>query len=120
LNALPSDDMGFGIDYITNKKLITGKYTTTDSTGNRLKVEFNNNGKVSGFLNFKTYYINADFEAGLENNLDEIDFDVNTKKQKTFTFRFNADTLNLYDTYENADSTKLVLGKLKYKLVRHR
>ena len=120
LNSLPLDDMGYGIEYVTDEKLISGKYSTVDSTGNSFKIEFNSEGKVTGFLDFKTYYINTDFEAGPENNLDEIDFDVSTPKQKSYTFKFNVDTIDLYDIDHNADSTLLMTGKLKYKLVRQK
>ena len=118
--ATDKNDAGWGITYITHKKLIVGKYLMSDSKGHRSIVEFADNNQVHGFLDFKTYYVNADFEAGPENNLDEIDFNINTKKQKGFTFKFSAGTLNLYDTKENADSTLLLIGKLRYKLVRQK
>jgi hypothetical protein len=118
--ATDETDMGWGIQYITNKKLITGTYTFNDSTGNSSKIKFDVNGRVIGFLSFQTYYMATDFEAGPENNLDQIYFDFETKKQKMFTYQLNADTLNIYSTYENADSTELIQGKLKYKLVRQR
>lgn len=114
------NDMGYGIQYITNKILITGNYNLIDSTGHTEKVEFTNEGNVSGFLGFKTYYINTDFEAGPENNIDEITFDLYTKKQKDYAYTFNTDTLTLYETTANADSTKLFLGKMAYTLVKIR
>lgn len=113
-----NDDMASGIEYITNKILITGKYTVTDSLGAISKVEFKNNGKVSGFSDFKTYYINTDFMAGPQNNLDVIDFDVNTDKQKEYGYKINANTIDLFTTRSSADSTKILLDKLVYKLVR--
>jgi 6-phosphogluconate dehydrogenase len=58
--------------------------------------------------------------AGPENNLDEILFDWNTKNQKSFTFKFSKDTLNIYETREDADSINLIVDKLKYKLVKHK
>jgi len=112
-----NNDMGYGIQYITNRILITGKYTFTDSTGHVEKIGFTNEGDVAGFLNFKTFYINTDFIAGPENNLDVIDFDINNN-QKEYAFKFNADTLSLYETKDNADSSLLVLGKLKYRLFK--
>lgn len=113
-----NDDMASGIEYITNKILITGKYTVTDSLGAISKVEFKNNGKVSGFSDFKTYYINTDFMAGPQNNLDVIEFDVNTDKQKEYGYKINANTIDLFTTRSSADSTKIFLDKLVYKLVR--
>jgi len=118
LSALLNDDMGSGIEYITNKTLITGKYTYVDSTGTISKVEFKNDGKVSGFLGFKSYYLNTDFMAGPQNNLDVIDFDVNTDKQKEYAYKIDGDTIGLFTTKSNADSTKLLLDKIVYKLTK--
>jgi hypothetical protein len=119
--ASGENDMGWGIQYITNKKLISGNYTTTDSTGAILKINFDNNGKVSGFYNFKKYFINTDFEAEPDNNLDEIGiYESNIGKAIWYPFKINSDTLNLYIPTENADSTSLSLDKLKYKLVRQK
>jgi hypothetical protein len=118
LHAQLNDDMSSGIEYITNKTLITGEYILTDSLGAISKVELKNDGKVSGFLGFKTYYINTDFMAGPQNNLDVIDFDVNTDNQKEYGYKINSNTISLFTTKSNADSTKLLLDKLAYKLVR--
>ena len=120
LNSQSSDDAGYGIQYITNKELISGNYLTSDIDGSSFKVNFNNEGNVSGLLDYKTYYMSTDFEVGIENNMDQIYFNIDTKKQKSYLYKFNADTLNLYETTENSDSTKLVLGKLKYKLVKQK
>jgi hypothetical protein len=118
LNNYAYNYMDYGISYLTNKALISGRYTTTDSTGTALKVEFNDEGKVLGFLEFVKYDINTDFVAGPENDLDQIYFDDYEKNQKQFLFKIKADTLNLYDVNKSADSIHLVWGKLKYKLVR--
>lgn len=120
LNSQSSDDAGYGIQYITNKKLISGSYVASGIDGPSFKANFDNEGNVSGLLDFKTYYMSTDFEVGIENNMDQIYFDIDTKKQKSYLYKFNADTLNLYETTENSDSTKLVLGRLKYKLVRQK
>jgi len=111
-------DMGYGIDYITNKKLISGKYIVTDSLGNTTNIEFTNDGKVAGFPGISTYYVNTDFEAGPANNIDQLSFDLYTKHQKDFAFKIYEDTLNVYRTTANADSTLLFFGKLVYKMVR--
>jgi len=118
--AIDPDDAAWGIGYIINKKLISGSYTTTDSTGNRLKIKFNNKGEVSGFLDFRKYYINTDFIVGPANNVDQIYLETDSKFQKMYNYKFIEDTLNLYETKNNADSTLLVVGKLKYKLVRQK
>jgi len=112
------NDMSYGIQYITNKQLVTGKYTATDSTGAVSAVEFTNEVKIMGFSNFNTYYITTDFVAGAENNIDEISFYVNDKQQQDLAFKIDADTLSLYHTTANAKATMLFLGKLAYKMVR--
>ncbi len=118
--ATDTADAAWGIEYIINKKLMIGNYTMTDSTGSHVKIKFNKEGYVSGFLDCKKYYINTDFEAGPENNVDEISFDIMTKMQKDYAYKLDSDTLNLYETKHNADSTLLLFGKLKYKLVRQK
>ncbi|MGF7037892.1 hypothetical protein [Mucilaginibacter lappiensis] len=115
-----AEDMGYGIQYIINKQLISGKYNMKDSIGNNSIVKFYNDGKVSGFLNFKTFYINTDFVAGPQNNLDQLIFDVQTKVQKDFLFKLQSDTLNIYEVNVSADSLRLERGKLKYSLIRQK
>lgn len=118
LNKQIGDDMGNGIEYITNKLLFTGRYTTTDTTGAALNIKFMNDGKVLGFPEFVKYTINTDFVAGPENDLDQIYFDDYEKNQKQFLFKATADTLTIYDVNESADSLRLKWGKLRYKLVK--
>jgi len=118
--AKGKNDAAWGIQYTTNKTLFTGKYISTDTTGTTSKVQFTNDGKVSGLMNFKDYYINTDFSATPEDDFDEIIFDLYGKKDKLYSFKINADTLNLYDAHYNADSTKLLLGKRAYKLVKQK
>ena len=119
--ATDESDAGWGIDYITNKKLATGSYEGVDSAGVSVKIEFKDNGKVYGFYNSKNYYISTDFEAGPANNLDQIGFyESDLMKAKWYSFKFNKDTLNLYNTYHNADSTLLFVGKRMYKLVKQK
>jgi hypothetical protein len=120
LKSQPDNNLGYGMDLAINKALVAGKYTLIDSAGTNPKVYFSEDGKVTGLLNFKAYSINVDLNSEPNNNLDEIGFDIRTKNHSSFTFKVDADTLNVYDTYENADSTELLVGKLKYKLVRQR
>ena len=118
--AKGENDAAWGIQYITNKTLFTGKYISTDTTGATSKIQFTNDGKVSGLLNFKDYFINTDFGATPEDDLDEIVFDLYSKKNTLYSFKINADTLNLYDTHYNSDSTKILLSKRVYKLVKQK
>jgi hypothetical protein len=119
-SAPPESDMGFGIAYIINQKLITGKYLVTDTAGTVFNVEFTNEGKVSGFLNFENYMLNADFEAGPENDLDELYFDVYKKNKKDYLVKLNADTLSLFDVAASPDSIHLQWGKLRYRMIKQK
>ncbi len=120
LNKQPDGDLGYGMAYIINKNLVAGNYTLTDSTGTSSKVTFNADGKVSGFYNFKEFMINIDLNSDPMENLDEIGFDYDKKDHASYSFKIDANNLNLYATHPNADSTELVLGKLAYKLVRQK
>ncbi len=116
----PADenDAAWGIQYITNKKLITGEYLMSDSTGSTRKATFNDHGKVTGFPGFENYYVNTDFSVEPGTNPDELIFDLYSRHQKLYAFKFNADTLNLFETKDKDDS--VLIGKLKYKLVRQK
>ncbi|MGZ3753982.1 MAG: hypothetical protein ACXVAY_21085 [Mucilaginibacter sp.] len=120
LNKQPDDDLGYGMSCYINKGLVVGSYALIDSTGEKSKVDFNSDGKVTGFFNFKKYIINIDLNSDVNDNLDEIGFDAFSKNRKSYGFKIILDTLKLYETLENVDSTELVLGKLKYKLVRQK
>lgn len=113
------NDAASGIQNITNKTLFSGLYSATEE-GRPVSVRFYDDGKITGLSNFKTFYVNTDFVAGPENNLDELIFDLQTKQQKSFTFKFNSDTLNIFETKPAADSVNLIVDKLRYKLVKKR
>lgn len=116
----PDNGLGYGTNYLVNKALVTGSYLLNDSTGSHTKVTFTANGKVNGFLNHSTYEINIDLNSDPMDNLDEIGFDIRTKSHRSFSYKISGDTLSLYNTYPNADSTELVLGKRIYKLVKQK
>jgi len=119
--ALDENDAAWGIEYITNKKLLTGKYLLTDSIGKTVNVSFFEDGNVLGFKGFEHYYLATDFGGGEPGgNLDEIIFDLNSKNPSNLTFKINSDTIYLYGTYLNQDSTELIAGKLKYRLVKQK
>lgn len=120
LNRQPENDLAFGMNYIINKNLISGNYIGKDSLDANVNVKFYNDGKMVGIAGLNTFFIEDDLGSEPLMNLDGIVFNFNTKQYKFYSFKINADTLNLYDTYPNADSTKLVLGKRVYKLVRQK
>lgn len=118
LNSQPKNGgADYGISYITNKLLITGKYTLADSSGSPMNIQFYNDSKVLGLGDFTTYEVITDFT---ECNTDLIYFDDYEKNRHGFSFKLKSDTLNIYEVKENADSTKQEVGKLKYKLVKYK
>jgi len=120
LKKQPDNNLGYGLYNYINKSLVAGNYELTDSLGSTSKISFSEDGKVSGFLACKSYDINIDLNSDVNDNLDEISFNTDAKRLLSYSFKIIADTLKLYETGENADSTELVLGKLKYKLVRQK
>jgi hypothetical protein len=120
LNKQPDDDLGYGLNYAINKGLIAGNYILTDTLNSTMKVTFTNDGKVYGFLNHSKYEINIDLNTTPMDNLDEISFDISSKSLASFSYKINGDTLNLYATHPNADSSQLILGKRTYKLIRQK
>nr|WP_294792607.1 hypothetical protein [uncultured Mucilaginibacter sp.] len=117
-NVQPGKDLSYGMDYLINKGIIAGKYSWVKDDNKSQEVVFSTEGKISGLGNFKTFYILNDLNMEPLNNLDEIIFDIYNTNQTSYTFKFDADTLGLYETKPNADSTLLLVDKLKYKLVR--
>lgn len=102
-----------------NKAFMTGKYTLLDTTTSK-PVEFDINGNITGFKDFKSYSILVDLDMEPMDNLDEISFKGDKKIYQSFSFKFDGDTLKLYDSKPNADSSLLVLDKLRYKLVKQK
>ncbi|MGV3508278.1 MAG: hypothetical protein ACO1N7_03235, partial [Sphingobacteriaceae bacterium] len=106
------------LQYMVNKTLVSGKYQATDTTGRSTTVRLTNDGKVIGLPSFSNYYVLTDFEAGPENNLDEICFNIHSNNQKCYAYEIKGDTINLYETIENEDHKTLTFGQQKYKLVK--
>lgn len=120
LKKQPHDDLGYGLALTVNKELIAGQYILTDTTGSNSKINFTEKGDVFGFFKYKKYWINIDLKSDRMDNLDEIGFDYGQKNHISYSYKINADTLNLYETHPNSDSSELILGKRVYKLVRQK
>jgi hypothetical protein len=112
------DELGSGMYQMINKALIAGDYILTDTMGKKSKINFSIDGKVSGLEDFKTYQIDVDFNNSPMENLDELLFNQFTNSGSSYTYKISLDTLSLYTTRANSDSTVAILDKLKYKLVR--
>jgi hypothetical protein len=111
-------ELGNSTYYMVNKTLITGHYLLSDTLNKVSKAYFDNNGTVTGIPGAKTYFIDVDFETPPGNNMDQIDFDINTKNDQLFAFKFDHDTLNLFNTKLDKDSINLILGKRVYMLIK--
>lgn len=108
----------YGIQYVANKVLLSGKYTATDSNGISSTIEMTDDGMVTGFGKHTTYYIYTDFLGAELTNLDEMSFDAFTKTQKPYIFEIAKDTVYLYQALENEERTLLIRGPLKYTLIK--
>jgi hypothetical protein len=104
--------------FMVNKTLFSGNYKTVDSSGKTLTLNFSNDGIITGFPNYKKYYVVTDFDAGPENNLDEVCFDIQTDNQRCYAYEIKGDTIKLYDIQEGENQTDIFLGQLRYKLIK--
>lgn len=116
---LSADSEPYGLQYMVNKVLFSGKYTATDESGVTTEIELTDDGMVKGFGTHKTYYVYTDFMTGDFTNLDEMSFDAFTKEQKPYVFEFSADRVKLYQALQNDERTLLVKGGLKYVLIKN-
>ena len=119
-NEFQGHKLGYSTYYVVNKVLIAGNYLMTDTLNSVSKVAFDNYGKVTGFPGAKVYSIDVDFETPPGNNTDQIDFNIGQKNNPTFAFKFNHDTLNLFQVSFDKDSIDYILGKRVYKLVKQK
>lgn len=113
--SLSDNNLGDGLQYIVNKKLISGTYKEMDE---ETIVELTNSGKITGFYNYSTYYVITDFVAGPENTTDKICFEIQTNDQRCYGFKINGDTLNLIKLPEDETDTIFQLMEPIYKFVR--
>jgi hypothetical protein len=114
------ESLGYWMDYRVNKGLVAGNYSFADSIGTISKITLTPDGKVKGLADFISYYINIDLNMEPMDNLDDIGFRNAHDVYKRYSFKINADTLKLFDTKPNADSSLAVLDKLRYTLVRQK
>lgn len=81
------------LSYITNSVMIAGNYVVTDSAGGKFSTLFAADGTVTGFNDFKTYYLQNDFEGDPQSGQDEIILNLYSKKQTEMTYKFDKDTV---------------------------
>jgi len=112
---VPKNSEG-ALQYMVNKTLFSGIYDASDTAGNKMKIQFRDDGLVKGVSNFKKYYVLTDFAAGPENKLDEVCFDIQTQNQTCYAFKIITDTINLYETPKSEEDS--LRGPLKYRLIK--
>lgn len=115
---LTEDSEPYGLQYMANKVLLSGKYNVTDEEGNTFKAELTDDGMAMGVAGHTTYYIFTDFIGDEQTNLDEMVFDPGAKTQKPYIFEIKADTVLLYKAMENEERTLLIRGPLTYTMIR--
>ena len=116
-----TSEEAWGLQYMVNKKLFSGNFILIDSLNRKTKIKFNDNGSLTDFYNFNTYYIQTDF-LGDSIWLYE---DLIILKNKEFdsleiyAFQIKKDTVYLYSVIPHEEiGLPFKLDKLKYKLVR--
>ena len=114
MDKQPAGDVAYAMNYMINHGIIAGKYQATDSRGKASTVQFTDDGKVSGFPGFSTYFIQNDLSAGPKNDFDEIIFNPKGSGQTSYAFTIGGKNITLYDVKAGKQ------GDLKYKLVRKR
>jgi len=118
-DKVQNSDVSRGLQYIVNKKLFSGNYLSIDSKNSTGKVKFNSDGSLTGFPDFKTYYVITDFLGGPVATFDEIIFNLYEENSKGFAFKIDGDTTFLYSTTGDEDKGEpLQIDKVEYKLVR--
>lgn len=113
------NDAAWGLQYIVNAKLFSGNYLLIDSTNSSTKINLKSDGSLTGYPDFKSYYVFTDFMGGPETILDGMAFNLNNKNSKWFAFKIENDTIFLYSTIGDEEAGELLqLDKIKFKLVR--
>lgn len=115
---LTDDSEPYGLQYMANKVLLSGKYNVTDDEGNAFNAELTDDGMAKGVAGHSTYYIFTDFIGDEQTNLDEMVFDPGSKTQKPYIFEIKADSVLLYKAMENEERTLLIRGPLKYTMIK--
>lgn len=103
-NSTTATDLGWGIEQVVNKKLLAGSYNVEGATP-PLVVKFNQNGTVTGFEGFTSYFAGTDFAMNDPDELPGSDY-IYFEKQGSnesiaYGFKIQADTLvlSLHDTH---------------------
>jgi hypothetical protein len=121
VHPIDHSQLGSATYQLVNEALVAGNYNMTDSVGAISKVGMSADGKITGFNGFATYLVNIDLNTDVMDNLDELilyNKSKDPRPAKEYSYKIIGDTLKLYSMRANADSTKAILDKLQYTLVR--
>lgn len=120
LDKQSDPDLGFGLQYSVNERLLTGAYLVRDSLGNSSKIFLKSDGSIVGFSAFKKYRISTDFMGGPHADFDEIGLSPdNEYNYQWFALVLRDNNILLHSTIGDPEKGETVqLGKLRYTLVR--
>ena len=104
--------------YQLNKTLFSGSYERIDSLEASGEIGLTNDGVISGLSSWDRYFVIADFVTANDSATDEICFQIQTKNQICFGYRFNGDTLRLFKKIEDENGEFKKPGDLEYVMVR--
>ncbi|HEV8507497.1 MAG TPA: hypothetical protein VGQ53_18925 [Chitinophagaceae bacterium] len=104
--------------YQLNKTLFSGTYEMVDSPGPLSEIKLTNDGAITGMPNWNKYFVIADFVAAGDSATDEICFEIDTKNQICFAYRFDGDTLRLFKEIQDKNKEFQKLGDLEYVFVK--
>ena len=101
-----------------NKTLFSGTYERVDFLGPPSEIKLTNDGAITGMPNWNKYFVIADFVAAGDSATDEICFEINTKNQICFAYKFDGDTLRLFREIQDKNKEFQKLGDLEYEFVK--
>jgi hypothetical protein len=114
--GIPGNEFGFGIEHVMNK-LLTGRYTYTDSTGKINWVKFTRDGSVDGLNGYSGYEILADYTTE-ETEGDKISLIYPNEKTEWHFFKIEGNKLNIYEIIKQDKGGPGQKGPLKYQLIK--
>jgi len=116
-SKVPPNNVG-AFAFTVNKTFFSGTYEYIDSTKIDEQVQFTNDGIVKGIPDYSNYYVLTDFVAETDSSTDEVCFNIQTNGQICYTYKFNQDTLLIYERIEDQNRNFIKLGDVKYVLLK--
>ncbi|PTQ95146.1 hypothetical protein C8P68_106361 [Mucilaginibacter yixingensis] len=120
MRTKPGNGLSDALTYTINRSVFSGHYTYIDSLGHATKITFNSNGTINGFGKNKIYEASTIFNNEPATNIDDFQIGSDQNNAEYLPYLFVGDTLKIYERRLSADSTILIRGPLRYKLIRQR